>query len=151
VCAIDSSVNPSPWPVGRIQALCAADSEHPAPSSLDQYILVAQSRLAVVGFIVVSCLPGEGEIQNLGVDTPEQGKGLGLALVQAVLDLLRDRSALRCILEVRESNMEARGLYEKCGFKIDGVRKNYYQTTQGREDAVLMSLDLQASIEKVNE
>jgi ribosomal-protein-alanine N-acetyltransferase len=43
------------------------------------------------------------------------------------------------MLEVRESNVAARALYENNGFVIDGVRPQYYKMQQGREDALLMS------------
>jgi ribosomal-protein-alanine N-acetyltransferase len=62
---------------------------------------------------------------------------LGAALRQS-----RGEGATHCYLEVRASNGAARGLYEKLGFLVDGVRKNYYTTPAGREDALLMSLPL---------
>ena len=43
-------------------------------------------------------------------------------------------------LEVRIGNVRAKGLYEAFGFKSDAVRRNYYRTATGREDAVLMTL-----------
>jgi len=42
---------------------------------------------------------------------------------------------------VRQSNDQARRLYEKFGFQVIAVRPNYY--THPREDAVLMALDLE--------
>ena len=51
----------------------------------------------------------------------------------------RDRGAVCCFLEVRESNLAAHGLYRALGFRTDGARANYYLTATGREDAVLMS------------
>ena len=56
----------------------------------------------------------------------------------------REVGKTRCLLEVRVSNTSAIQLYEKLGFKRDGIRKNYYPTeTSMREDALLMSLDLE--------
>ncbi len=48
----------------------------------------------------------------------------------------------RCFLELRASNEAAHSLYRKFGFQPDGLRKGYYATACGREDAVLMSLAL---------
>jgi ribosomal-protein-alanine N-acetyltransferase len=145
VSIIDKGVNPSPWAISRIQALCGMVVAETAQTGHEtkQHILVAEVAGKVCGFIAISCLLQEGEIQNLGVSSARQGEGIGKALVQAALDLLCDCSALRCLLEVRHSNDKARNLYEKCGFSIDGIRKNYYQSGQGREDAILMSLNLQ--------
>jgi ribosomal-protein-alanine N-acetyltransferase len=44
------------------------------------------------------------------------------------------------MLEVRESNVSARSLYEKMGFDEVGVRKNYYSNP--RENAILMNLSI---------
>ncbi|MDG1215031.1 MAG: hypothetical protein P8N17_03415, partial [Luminiphilus sp.] len=49
-------------------------------------------------------------------------------------------------LEVRASNVSARSLYGKMGFELTGRRHNYYPLPTGeREDAILMSLTLQAT------
>jgi ribosomal-protein-alanine N-acetyltransferase len=56
--------------------------------------------------------------------------------------LAKQQGVRRCLLEVRESNTAARGLYETLSFQLDGIRKNYYPTTTGREDALLMSRQL---------
>mgnify|MGYP002582415600 FL=1 len=48
-------------------------------------------------------------------------------------------------LEVRESNLAARRLYEKNGFEIVGKRKNYYE--KPAEDAILMSKFFQKEAE----
>jgi ribosomal-protein-alanine N-acetyltransferase len=45
-------------------------------------------------------------------------------------------------LEVRASNASAIALYEKRGFAEVGLRRNYYPTAKGSEDAILMALDL---------
>ena len=43
---------------------------------------------------------------------------------------------------IGESNAAARALYASAGFLVDGRRKAYYRTAEGREDALLMSCDL---------
>jgi ribosomal-protein-alanine N-acetyltransferase len=43
-------------------------------------------------------------------------------------------------LEVRAGNTAARALYERMGFQTVGHRAEYYSTSQGREDALLMSM-----------
>ena len=61
------------------------------------------------------------------------------ALLLAALDRMSEAGLQRCMLEVRESNLAARALYENNGFIVDGVRPRYYRTDQGSEDALLMS------------
>ena len=56
-------------------------------------------------------------------------------------DVLAKLSGARLMhLEVRIGNVRAKGFYEAFGFKSDAVRRNYYRTATGREDAVLMTL-----------
>ena len=50
-------------------------------------------------------------------------------------------------LEVRESNLAARALYEAVGFVTDGTRPGFYQDP--REDAKIMHWDLESAHEKI--
>jgi ribosomal-protein-alanine N-acetyltransferase len=45
-------------------------------------------------------------------------------------------------LEVRSGNLVALSLYESVGFSRIGLRRDYYPSLLGREDAVVMGLDL---------
>ncbi|MEN1508294.1 ribosomal-protein-alanine N-acetyltransferase, partial [Pseudomonas aeruginosa] len=45
-------------------------------------------------------------------------------------------------LEVRASNAAAIALYESLGFNEATIRRNYYPTTDGREDAIIMALPI---------
>ena len=62
-------------------------------------------------------------------------------LLAETLSISRDHGVKKIHLEVRQSNDQARRLYEKFGFQVIAVRPNYY--THPREDAVLMALDLE--------
>jgi ribosomal-protein-alanine N-acetyltransferase len=96
----------------------------------------------VCGFIIFSSVLDEVCIHNLAVHPARQGEGFGRSLVVAALELAKQQGAGRCLLEVRESSTAARGLYETLSFQLDGIRKNYYPTPTGREDALLMSRQL---------
>jgi len=56
----------------------------------------------------------------------------------------RRRKCRLATLEVRDSNVEARGFYERNGFRTRGRRRGYYRDPC--EDAVIMTLDLAAEI-----
>jgi len=47
-------------------------------------------------------------------------------------------------LEVRPTNVLAIALYQSVGFVQVGLRKGYYLAEQGREDALVLKLDLKA-------
>ena len=59
------------------------------------------------------------------------------ALVEAMCAAAREKGLVFLTLEVRESNLPARRLYERCGFETVGTRKNYYE--KPTENAVLMT------------
>ena len=75
-------------------------------------------------------------ITNIAVHPNYQGIGAGRMMLNALLEHARGRDAKRVTLEVRQSNEPAKTLYRAMGFKILGVRPNYYQ--DNNEDAVIM-------------
>jgi ribosomal-protein-alanine N-acetyltransferase len=76
----------------------------------------------------------------VAVALEERGRGTGRRLIEAALERVRQRGARECFLEVRESNVIARSLYERCGFQAIGRRRSYY--TRPVEDALVMRRDL---------
>jgi ribosomal-protein-alanine N-acetyltransferase len=71
-----------------------------------------------------------------------QGCGHGKRLMQRLIDLARWHRAERIFLEVRPSNERAIKLYDQLGFNEIGKRPNYYPAKRGREDAIVMALEL---------
>jgi len=85
-------------------------------------------------------LPPEAEVLKVAVLPGMREHGIGRMLAEALIDTLRDKGLVKLHLEVRESNRAARVLYETCGFRHSGRRRDYYSAP--REDAVLMTLRL---------
>ncbi len=75
-------------------------------------------------------------------EAARQSTGLGDLILAHLLKQLVDSGVERCLLDVPCSNEVACALYRKAGFVDDGVRKDYYPTNNGREDALLMSCQL---------
>ena len=50
--------------------------------------------------------------------------------MEKLLSEMEEENLAFLTLEVRESNLKARKLYEKFGFKIVGERKNYYDNNE---------------------
>jgi ribosomal-protein-alanine acetyltransferase len=97
---------------------------------------VAELEGEVVGFIVWRVTPpDEGEILNLAVWPEHRRQGIATRLLKSVLR----QPGISWYLEVRESNLPARRLYEKLGFRPVGRRPSYYQDTG--EAAVVMRRD----------
>jgi ribosomal-protein-alanine N-acetyltransferase len=68
-----------------------------------------------------------------------RGRGIGTALLHHVLAEARQLGARRATLEVRASNEAARRLYERLGFYVAAVRRNYY--SHPVEDALILWRD----------
>ena len=133
LAALDSLVNQSPWTSAQFAGACSAQADSA------ERALVIDRNGQLAGFVVYSRVLDEVCIHNIAVHPSRQGSGLGQLLLAGALGQARAAGATRCYLEVRASNQAARGLYEKLGFQLDGVRRNYYPTATGREDALLMS------------
>ncbi len=96
----------------------------------------------VVGFAIFSTVIAEATLLNIGLTASQHGQGLGKRLLEAMLELIKGQGAEICLLEVRQSNHVAQGLYHALGFYEVGRRGNYYPAKKGREDAILMNLPL---------
>lgn len=95
------------------------------------------------GFIAARLMADELHVNNVGVREEERRRGIGNALLRAVLTEGRRSGAKWAFLEVRASNGPAQALYERCGFRVTGRRRKYY--SEPTEDALVMSLWLQSS------
>lgn len=97
----------------------------------------------LLGYFVA--MPGvdEAHLLNITVAPQFQGQGWARVLLDALALWARGQGAQWLWLEVRVSNVRARHVYERGGFRHVGVRKRYYPAAGGeREDAVVMSLPL---------
>jgi len=92
----------------------------------------------LLGFAIVQQVIDEATLLDICIDPAHQGLGLGLLLLRQVLKDAKEADAVVLMLEVRQSNRVAMGLYEKVGFIGSGRRRHYYQTAEGHEDAILM-------------
>jgi ribosomal-protein-alanine N-acetyltransferase len=78
-------------------------------------------------------------IWNLCVRPESQRSGLGRQMLVHLLTLARHYQAGTARLEVHASNHAAIGLYTGMGFHTISVRKAYYRTVQGDDDALIMT------------
>jgi ribosomal-protein-alanine N-acetyltransferase len=104
----------------------------------DSDLLVAEVSGDVVGYAACWTVLDQAELGNVAVAAEARGRGIGGALVDAVVDRVRERGAAECYLEVRESNLEAQAIYGHRGFAVVGRRRGYYSLPV--EDALVMRL-----------
>jgi ribosomal-protein-alanine acetyltransferase len=141
VLAIERASATAPhWSEAQYSA-CLGDS---GDSALRRVALVAEVDGEVAGFGVVRILmaaeSGEAELESIVVAAKWRGRGIGSALMGALLKSARARGVQRLDLEVRVSNAAAIELYRRSGMEETGRRRRYYRDPE--EDAVLMAIGL---------
>lgn len=128
--------NAAHWTDREYEALFAPDA--PARIALVAYGEVGSGVVPIHGFIIAHCALGDWEIENVVVAPARRRRGVATNLIQQLLLRARNQGATSVLLEVRESNLAARRLYEKLGFSEQGRRKNYYK--QPPEDAHVLKI-----------
>ena len=101
-----------------------------------------QAGSELVGYCVQTQAAGECHLLNLCVDPEWQRRGLGSLLLDHSIRLARLLNCNSMFLEVRPSNPAGYRLYEKNGFTVIGVRRDYYTSDEGKEDAIVMKREL---------
>jgi [ribosomal protein S18]-alanine N-acetyltransferase len=94
----------------------------------------------VAAFCACWLVQDELHINTIAVDGRLRRQGLATALMRYLIAEARGQGAARTFLEVRRSNVAAQQLYERLGFTVAAVRRNYY--TQPEEDALVLTLSL---------
>lgn len=91
------------------------------------------------GFLLGRVVAGEAEVLTVAVRPVAQGRGVGLQLVRAFLAEAARRGADSAFLEVAETNLAARAVYARAGFRQTGRRRGYYHAADAAPvDALVM-------------
>ena len=106
------------------------------------YCVVLEGNEKLHGYGVMSMAAGEAHLLNLCVHPDHQRCGLGSDLLHKFLMTARAADCKRIFLEVRKTNHAALALYNRAGFQVAGLRRNYYRAVDGREDAIVLSLNI---------
>ncbi len=133
VAAIESAAYEFPWSRGIFADCLRADYEC--------VVLVGETE-DILGYGVLSSGAGESHILNVCTAPAARSHGHGRRILDRLLDLARWHRSERVYLEVRPSNPHAIALYESAGFNEFGRRPNYYPAKKGREDAIVMAMEL---------
>ncbi|HTS52098.1 MAG TPA: ribosomal protein S18-alanine N-acetyltransferase [Burkholderiales bacterium] len=132
VLAIERAIYTHPWTPGNFR-----DSLQAGYSC---WVIECGGHVAGYGVLMIGVR--EAHLLNLSVAAGWQRRGLGRSLLHHFIDVARGCEAQHVFLEVRPSNVAARWLYADTGFRELYVRHDYYPAGAGREDAILMALDL---------
>ncbi len=125
---IEKSIYEFPWTIGNFRDSIRAGH--------DAFCMWQDIHL--IGYCVMMQAVDEMHVLNLSIRADLQGKGLGRRLLKWCISRAALKAFKGVILEVRPSNQVAYELYKSEGFKLIGVRKQYYPAAQGREDALVL-------------
>lgn len=100
------------------------------------YYVAVDDEENLLGMAGVICLDHEGEITNVCVRGDARKQGIAFCILTEILNQCKNLDIRKFTLEVRKSNQPAISLYQKLGFKSEGIRKNFYEDPV--EDAVIM-------------
>jgi ribosomal-protein-alanine N-acetyltransferase len=145
VQAIEQASFSTPWPSNAYRSELMTNR-------LASY-LVARIEGRIVGYGGMWLMVDEAHITTFAIHPAWRRQRIGERLLLAFLDLAGDRHAREATLEVRLSNLAARRLYEKYGFRPVGLRPRYY--SDNNEDALIMTTEpladprLRARIERL--
>jgi ribosomal-protein-alanine N-acetyltransferase len=131
VHAIERASFDAPWPADAYRSELETNR-------LAQY-LVASAGDTLVAYSGMWVMVDEAHIITFAVHPGWRRQHIGERLLLALLDLAADAGANEATLEVRLSNLPARRLYEKFGFRPVGLRPRYY--SDNGEDALIMTAD----------
>ncbi|WP_110933233.1 GNAT family N-acetyltransferase [Paenibacillus bouchesdurhonensis] len=104
----------------------------PSKENVNEYLRRGQCYVAVsereaVGvFVLMRTRPGTMEIVNIAVREEYQGKGIGKRLVLSAIDKAKKQQAVTVEIGTGNSSLSQLGLYQKCGFRITGVDRDYF-------------------------
>ncbi len=131
VHAIERASFDSPWPADAYRSELATNR-------LAQY-LVARAGDEIAAYAGMWLMVDEAHVITFAVHPAWRRQRIGERLLLALLDVAQDAGAHEATLEVRLSNLAARRLYEKFGFRPVGIRPRYY--SDNGEDALIMTTD----------
>jgi [ribosomal protein S18]-alanine N-acetyltransferase len=132
VLEIEESIYEFPWTLGNFRDSLRAGYA----------CWVVREGKRVIAYAVLMLAAGEAHLLNLSVAAQSQRRGHGRSLLHSLVQFAREHKTRVLFLEVRPTNAVGQRLYAGYGFRQIGVRRAYYPARKGREDALVLALDL---------
>lgn len=102
--------------------------------------LTAEKAGRIIGYVLSYTAVDEAEIARIAVAEEFRRQGTARAILRELENVCSNKGVKKLLLDVRESNREARAFYTDMGFQEDGIRRRFYENPQ--EDGILMSREL---------
>lgn len=129
IAAIEKECFSAPWSKKQVEDEILRDNV---------VFLTAKNNGSVIGYISGQMILDEFYISNVAVTEKFRNNHIGSSLIKNLIRILSDNKCSFATLEVRESNLNARKLYEKYGFEYLGIRRDFYSSP--RENACIYTL-----------
>lgn len=130
IARLESEIFSDPWSESDVTSYICRETA---------MCFTATDESGVVGYIIGTKIPPEGEIYRIAVRSDKRQRGIGYRLLSYALKTELGEGVETVFLEVRSRNIPAIALYKAYGFSECGKRKNYYQNPS--DDAVVMIKD----------
>lgn len=130
ILSIDAQVARDPW-TKKIFSDCIA--------RYNGIVAVIDQKLVGYGIIAVYNSINEAHVLNLAVDPLWQRCGIASKLLNNLINYNKNKTVI--FLESSKNNIAAINLYKKFNFTESYIRKNYYNTKYGKEDAIVFKRD----------
>ena len=138
VHAIEVATFAMPWSLESLQ-------NEMERNACARYLIAEDESGALIAYAGAWIVFDEAHVTNVAVAQAMRGRGIGRAILAALMQYAANMGALVLTLEVRKSNTVALALYQSMGFSQLGVRKRYYE--DNGEDALLLVCDKLPAVE----
>ena len=125
---LEKACQPFPWPLWCFRSVLR--------SGASCWLLAKDSE--AIGFGILRIEKHQAHIMNMCVAPSHRRQGLGRRIMLHLLAVANKKHARKACLEVRSTNQAAILLYRKLGFRASEMRKGYYLTSHGRQNALIM-------------
>tara|TARA_Y100000389_G_C17086160_1_gene328989 strand:+ start:67 stop:531 length:465 start_codon:yes stop_codon:yes gene_type:complete len=124
---VESNSYDNPWTIGILRDCIV--------NHYDFY--KAEYNNNLIGYIIAKISMYETHILNLTISEDYRHRGVATELLEMIFSKCYIMNSLNIFLETRVNNTPAIKLYEKHNFRRISIRKNYYQTSDGKQDAII--------------
>jgi ribosomal protein S18 acetylase RimI-like enzyme len=129
----------------------------PSQALVEEYLhrgecFVAQTDEQIIGvYVLLPTRPGTVELVNIAVMETQQGRGIGKQLIQHAIQTAKSDGYITMEVGTGNSSIGQLALYQKCGFRITGVDRDFFIRHYTEEifengiqcrDMIRLSLDL---------
>lgn len=104
----------------------------PSKKLVEEYLKDGQMYLAIINdkvvgdYVLLDRSNGSVEVMNIAVDEKFQGQGIGKQLLLHAVQTAKEDGFKTIEIGTSNASHSQLALYQKCGFKIDHIKENFF-------------------------